>query len=122
VVLGGHTFGTLRQAVDWCEDTAEGAAEVLLLAGASIVDDPELEAVELPTEPAGSRETRAALPGLRDLARRARLAHDGGEDVSRSVLSARVPPNVTGDAMLVRGDALLRCVAWCVQRANRERW
>jgi hypothetical protein len=29
---------------------------------------------------------------------------------------------VTGDAMLIRGDALLRCVAWTVHRAHRERW
>jgi hypothetical protein len=122
VVTGGHRFETLREAVDWAEDTAEGAEDVLLLVGASVLEDPELEDLELATEPAGSRETRAALPALRALARAGRLAHDGGGDVTASVLGARVPPNVTGDAMLVRADALLRCVAWTVHRAHRERW
>jgi hypothetical protein len=122
VVVGGYRFGTLREAVDWAEDTAEGAEDVLLLAGASIAEDPELGELELAVEPVGSRETRAALPGLRTLVRSGRLAHDGGPDVSGSVLAARVPQNVTGDAMLIRGDALLRCVAWTVHRAHRERW
>jgi hypothetical protein len=122
VVVGGYTFPTLREAVDWAEDTAEGVDDVLLLAGASIAEDPELEGVELLSEPAGSRETRAALPGLRSLIRAGKLAHDGGEDLSASVLAARVPANITGDAMLIRGDALLRCVAWTVHRAHRERW
>ena len=122
VVVGGWTFGALRDAVDWCEDTAEGVPDVLLLAGASILEDPELEELELAVEPVGSRETRAALPGLRSLVRAGRLAHDGAEGVTASVLGARVPANVTGDAMLVRADALLRCVAWAVHRAHRERW
>jgi hypothetical protein len=122
VVVGGWRFSTLREAVDWAEDTAEGAEDVLLLAGASLLEDPELEDLDLLVEPAGSRETRAALPGLRALARAGRLAHDGGVELSRSVLEARVPANVTGDAMLVRADALLRCVAWTVHRAHRERW
>jgi hypothetical protein len=39
------------------------------------------------------------------------------------VLDARVPRNVTGGAMLVRnGSALLRCVAWAVHRAHRDRF
>jgi hypothetical protein len=38
------------------------------------------------------------------------------------VLGARVPPNVTGESMLVRVDALARCVAWAVHRAHRDRW
>jgi len=121
VVVGGHRFATLRHAVDWCEDTGAGALDVLLLAGASLLEDPELD-VELACEPAGTRETRAALPSLRTLARSGRLAHDGAADVTRSVLDARVPANVQGDAMLVRGDALFRCVAWAVHRAHRERW
>jgi len=122
VVVGGHRFATLRHAVDWCEDTGGEALDVLLLAGASLLEDPELEDVELACEPAGTRETRAALPSLRTLARSGRLAHDGASDVTRSVLDARVPANVQGDAMLVRGDALFRCVAWAVHRAHRERW
>jgi hypothetical protein len=122
VVCGGHRFGTLREAVDWCEDTSTGAEDSLLLVGASLLEDPELEDLELTVEPVGSRETRDALPGLRALVRARKLAHDGGQDVTRSVLDARVPANVTGDAMLVRGDALLRCVAWTVHRAHRERW
>jgi hypothetical protein len=122
VVCGGHRFGTLREAVDWAEDTAEGVDDALLLVGASLLEDPELGELELVTEPAGSRETRAALPALRSLVRGGRLVHDGGPDVTASVLGARVPPNVTGDAMLVRADALMRCVAWTVHRAHRERW
>jgi hypothetical protein len=128
VVLGGHRFETLREAVDWAEDTAEALedagmdADTLLLVGASVLEDPELEDLELVTEPVGSRETRLALPTLRQLARAGKLAHDGGEDVTASVLGARVPPNVTGESMLVRVDALARCVAWAVHRAHRDRW
>jgi hypothetical protein len=130
VVLGGHVFPTLREAVDWCDDTAEAGLEAgacvdaVLLAGASIAEDPEVDgATELPVEPVGSAELRASLATLRDLARRGRVAHDGAEAVSRSVLDARVPRDVTGNAMLVRnGSALLRCVAWAVHRAYRDRF
>jgi hypothetical protein len=130
VVLGGHTFPTLREAVDWCDDTAEtgleagACADAVLLAGASIAGDPELDGgTDLPVEPVGVTEFRASLSTLRDMARRGRLAHDGSEDVSRAVLDARVPRNVTGGAMLVRnGSALLRCVAWAVHRAHRDRF
>ena len=122
IVVGGYAFGTLREAVNWCEDTAATAGEALLLVGASLMEDPELTDLEVITEAVGSKETRAALPVLRTLVRSARMVHDGAPDVTASVLGARVPPNVTGDAMLVRADALLRCVAWTVHRAHRDRW
>ena len=112
----------LREAVDWAEDTALAAEDAVLLAGASLLDHPELEDLDLTVEPAGSVETRAALPQVRALVRARKLAHDGDGELAASVLGARVPPNVTGDAMLIRGDALLRCVAWTVHRAHRERW
>jgi hypothetical protein len=130
VVLGGHAFGTLREAVDWCDDTASAVldaglcVDAVLLAGASIAGDPELDGgTDLPVEPVGSVEFRAALSTLRDLSRRAQLAHDGSEGVTRAVLDARVPRSVTGGAILVRnGGALLRCVAWAVHRAHRDRF
>ena len=124
VVLGGWTFPTLREAVDWCEDTA--GEDGIMLAGASLVGgedepmDPELEGVDLPVEPAGQAETRDGLPQLRALVRGGRLAHDGGEDVSRVVLAARVRTSRTG-ALLVQQNALLRCVVWVAQRAHRDR-
>jgi len=122
IVVGGHWFTDLREAVDWAEDTALAAEDAVLLAGASLLDHPELEDLDLTVEPAGSVETRAALPQVRALVRARKLAHDGDAELAASVLGARVPPNVTGDAMLIRGDALLRCVAWTVHRAHRERW
>lgn len=128
VVVGGWTFGTLRDAVDWCEDTAALSEDAVLLAGASLCGsletpmDPELEGVDLTVEPAGSAETRSGLPQLRALVRGGRLAHDGAEDVTRAVLTARTPTSVTGGAMLLRDvGALARCVAWAVQRAHRDR-
>jgi hypothetical protein len=124
VVVGGWRFETLREAVDWAEDT--GGDDGVLLAGASLVGgkdepmDPELEGVELPVETAGAAETRDGLPQLRTLVRGGRLAHDGGQDVSRSVLAAKVRTSRAG-ALLVDPDALLRCVAWAAQRAYRDR-
>jgi hypothetical protein len=129
VVVGGWNFPTLREAVDWCEDTAAGAEDAVLLAGASLCGDletpmdPELEGVELTVEPSGASETRAGLPLVRALVRGGRLAHDGAEDVSRAVLDARVKVTQDGTAMLMRGTetALVRCVAWAVRRAHRDR-
>jgi hypothetical protein len=130
VVVGGWNFPTLRDAVDWCEDTAAGAEDAVLLAGASLVGsletpmDPELEGVDLTVEPHGGTDTRAALPQLRALVRGGRLAHDGAEDVSRAVLDARVKVTSGGAAMLIQGTgstALVRCVAWAVRRAHRDR-
>jgi hypothetical protein len=124
VVVGGWQFSTLREAVDWAEDTA--GEDGLLLAGASLVGgkdepmDPELEGVDLAVEAAGQVETRDGLPQLRALVRGGRLAHDGGEDVSRSVLAAKVRTSKAG-ALLVDPDALLRCVVWAAQRAWRDR-
>ncbi len=124
VVVGGWRFSTLREAVDWAEDTA--GEDGILLAGASLTGtkdtpaDPELEGVDLPTEPAGGVETRDGLPQLRTLVRGGRLAHDGGQDVSRAVLAARVRVSKAG-TMLVDPDALLRCVVWAVHRAYRDR-
>lgn len=126
VVVGGYRFGSLREAVDWCEDTAAAMEDAVLLAGASLVPtkdspgDPELEGLDLVLEPAGAAETRDGLPQLRDLVRRGRLAHDGGEDVSRSVLAAKVRTSKAG-ALLVDPDALLRCVVWTARRAYRDR-
>lgn len=124
VVVGGWRFDSLRAAVDWAEDTA--GEDGLLLAGASLVGgkdqpmDPELEGVDLLVEPAGGVETRDGLPQLRALVRGGRLAHDGGDDVSRSVLAARVRTSKAG-ALLVDPDALLRCVVWAARRAHRDR-
>jgi hypothetical protein len=124
VVVGGWRFPTLREAVDWAEDTA--GEDGLLLAGASLVGgadtpmDPELEGVDVPVEPAGGVETRDGLPQLRTLVRGGRLAHDGGDDVSRSVLAAKVRTSKAG-TLLVDPDALLRCVVWVVRRAHRDR-
>jgi hypothetical protein len=127
VVVGGWRFDTLREAVDWCEDTAAAAEDVVLLAGASLVGngkdqpmDPELEGVDLTVEPAGQAETRDGLPQLRTLVRGGRLAHDGGQDVSRAVLAAKVRTSKAG-ALLVDPDALLRCVVWVARRAHRDR-
>ena len=126
VVVGGWRFPTLRDAVDWCEDTAAAAGDAVLLAGASMVPtkdtpgDPELEGLDLVLEPAGQVETRDGLPQLRTLVRGGRLAHDGGQDVSRSVLAAKVRTSKAG-ALMVDPDALLRCIVWTVRRAHRDR-
>jgi hypothetical protein len=124
VVVGGYRFGTRREAVDWCEITAEDADDAILLVGASLVDDAELEEVELPIEPHGRAETGSALPLLRELVRTGQLAHDGDEGVSKAVISARVRPGTGGAAILLTGNestSLLRCVAWAAQRAHRDR-
>jgi hypothetical protein len=130
VVIGGWNFPTLREAVDWCEDTAAGAEDAVLLAGASLCGslespmDPELEGVEMTVEPHGGTDTRAALPNLRALVAGGRLAHDGAQDVSRAVLDARVKVSTGGAAMLMQGresTALVRCLAWAVRRAHRDR-
>jgi hypothetical protein len=124
VVAGGWRFGTRRQAIDWCQDVGEDAVDALLLVGASFVDDPELEGLDVPVEPSGAAETRTGLPMLRELVRIGRIAHDGGIDTSRAVLAARVKPGTAGAAMLLTGNdqtALLRCLAWVAQRAWRER-
>lgn len=124
IVVGGWRFGTRQEAIDWCQDVGEDAADPLLLVGASFADDPELEGLEVPVEPAGAAESRTGLPMLRELVRLGRIAHDGGRDTSQAMLTARVRIGVDGAAMLLRGDestALVRCLSWVAQRAWRER-
>lgn len=124
VVIGGHRFGTRREAVDWAQDTAEAVDDAVMLVGASLVDDTELEGVEVPIDPAGSAETRTALPLLRELVRLGQVAHDGGSDATRAVVTARVRPAPGGNGILLTGTestALLRCLSWVVQRAHRDR-
>jgi hypothetical protein len=124
VVVGGHLFESVREAVDWAQDTAEGSLDPLLLVGASLFGDPELEGLDLPMEPAGGTEFRDALPTVRALALGARLAHDGAAEATKAAVTARVRPNAQGAAMLLTtcdSPALLRCLAWTVQRAHRDR-
>jgi len=124
VVVGGYRFGTRREAVEWCEETAGDSLDALMLVGASLVDDAELEDVELPIEPAGKSETSSALPLLRELVRTGQLVHDGEEEASKAVISARVRPGTAGAAILLTGNestSLVRCIAWAVQRAHRDR-
>ena len=124
IVVGGWRFSTRREAIDWCQDVGEDAPDPLLLVGASFADDPELEGLDVPVEPAGAAETRTGLPLLRELVRMGKIAQDGGSDTSHAVLTARVRPGTAGAAMLLTGNdstALLRCLAWAVQRAHRER-
>jgi hypothetical protein len=124
VVVGGYTFGDRRSAVDWCQDIGERALDPLLLVGASLVDDAELEGVEVPIEGSGGHETRTALPLVRELVRLGTIAHDGGSDTATAFLGARVKPGVAGAVMLLTGTestALLRCLSWAIQRAHRER-
>jgi hypothetical protein len=124
VVVGGYRFGTRREAVEWCEIIAEGAEDAVLLVGASLLDDAELEEVELPIEPTGGVETRSALPLFRELVRLGQLVHDGDEAASHAVTTARVRPGTAGAAILLTGNestSLLRCLAWAAQRAHRDR-
>jgi len=124
VVVAGYRFASRREAVDWCEDTADGADDAILLVGASMIDDAELEAVDVAVEPVGQVETRVALPLFRELVRLGHVAHDGGEDTSQAVLAARVRPGAGGAAILLTGNestSLVRCIAWAAQRAHRDR-
>jgi hypothetical protein len=124
VLVGGWRFGTRVEAVDWVQDTGEDAADPLLLIGASMVDDPELEGLEIPVEPSGGVETRAALPLVRELVGQGRIAHDGSSDTTEAVLGARVRPGVAGAAMLLTGNestALLRALLWAMRRAHLDR-
>jgi len=124
VVVGGYRFGTRREAVDWAQDTSEAVDDAILLVGASMIDDAELEGVEVPIEPAGAAETRSGLPLLRELVRTLQVAHDGGADTVSAVNTARVRPGTAGAAILLTGKestSLVRCIAWAVQRAHRDR-
>jgi hypothetical protein len=124
IVAGGWRFATRQEAIDWCQDVGEDAADPLLLIGASFADDPELDGLDVPVEAAGAAETRTGLPLLRELIRLGKVAHDGGSDTVSAVLTARVRPGTGGAAMTLTGSeptALVRCLSWVVQRANRER-
>jgi hypothetical protein len=124
VVVGGYLFPTRREAVDWAQDTAGAVDDAIVLVGASMIDDAELEGVEVPLEPAGRTETRSGLPLLRELVRTGQLAHDGADEASTAVISARVRPGTGGAAILLTGNestSLLRCIAWAAQRAHRDR-
>jgi hypothetical protein len=124
VLMGGWRFPTRVEAVDWVQDTGETAADPLLLVGASMMGDPELAGLEIPVEPSGGVETRAALPLVRELVAEGRLAHDGGADTTAAVLGARVRPGVAATVMLLTGNestALLRALLWAMRRAHLDR-
>jgi len=124
VVVNGHRFGSRREAVDWAQDVAESSDDAIMLVGASLIDDAELEGVEVPIEPVGRAETGVALPLLRELVRFGRIAHEGAADATRAVVTARVRPGAGGSGILLTAGelpALLRCLAWATQRAHRDR-
>jgi hypothetical protein len=122
--VGGYRFPTRREAVDWAQDTAEAADDAILLVGASMIDDSELEGVEVPIEPVGQAETRVALPLLRELVRTEQVTHDGSDETVQAVNTARVRLGTAGAAILLTGSestSLVRCIAWAAQRAHRDR-
>ena len=116
-----------RVAVDgWlCESWEAAVADVRLLAsthpgykllvGASLYGNcpPDLHARR-----AGTKETRTALPLLRQLVAMRQVVHEPG-DLDEQVLPARVTRATDGSLLLLAGQRtdLLRAAAWAIQAA-----
>jgi hypothetical protein len=111
---------------DW--DSAMSDAERLaggrqvrqLLVGASMLNRVPAELYPRP-QPAGSRETRAGLPLLRDLAAGGVLAHDETtSELDQAVTQAQVKELSTGLALAATGDThLVKALVWAVNAAHK---
>jgi hypothetical protein len=90
---------------------------VKLIAGASLLPDPDLALLQRPVEPATSTQTRQALPLLRELVSQGRLHWDpaDGLELAEALDRARVVERQTG--LVLTGPErtdLVRAAAWAV--------
>jgi hypothetical protein len=116
-----------RVAVDgWlCETWEAAVADVRLLAsshpgykllvGASLFNNCP---ADLHAKRAGTKETRTALPLLRQLVAQRQVVHEPG-DLDEQVEPARVTRATDGSLLVLAGQRtdLLRAAAWCIQAA-----
>jgi hypothetical protein len=91
-----------------------------LLVGASLLDRVPPDFVATPV-PAGSRETRTALPLFRDLAAGGLLVHDVTTvQLDDAVNMTRVKESASGLVLVARGPThLIRAMVWAVQAAHK---
>jgi len=126
-VAGVVVLADGRVAVDgWlCETWEAAVADVRLLAsshpgykllvGASLYNNCP---ADLHARRAGTKETRTALPLLRQLVAQHQVVHEPG-DLDGQVEPARVTRATDGSLLVLAGQRtdLLRAAAWCIQAA-----
>lgn len=121
--VGGWEFGSRADAFQWVAYWARLHPGSTLIVGATLKGEPLIDQVDVAeVRLAGSRETRAGAPLLRDLVAAGRVVHDGSTDLHVQVGAARVSPSTAGLTVLpvVRSD-LTRALCWAVHALEHDR-
>jgi hypothetical protein len=117
VFVWGRPFTRRVDAARWLATLADAHPGSRLLFGASLDGDPDLADIGVDERvSAGSAQTRAALPLVRELTAAGRLRHDGGPQLAGQVVGMQVVPGVAGLNVSPRSGRsdLARCAAWAV--------
>jgi hypothetical protein len=116
-LLAGWEVGSRAEAVSRVLELIEDLPRVELIAGASLLPDPNLALLLLPLTPATSAQTRQALPLLRELAGEGRVHWDpaDGSELAAALERCRVVERQTG-LVLVGPDRtdLVRAASWAL--------
>lgn len=120
LTVGGWEFDRWADAIAWVKNWTDLRDGCRVLVGASMVEDPLLDVLDVTVTPAGRQQTPAALSLLRELVASRQLVHDGSEDLARQIGEARVTKTTTGLRLGTTRTDLLRCAAWAVHAAWRS--
>jgi hypothetical protein len=116
-LLAGWEFNSRAEAVARMVELIEDLPPIELVAGASLLPDPNLAALPWPITPATSAQTKQALPLLRELAGQGRVRWDpkDGLELAAALERARVVERQTG-LVLVGPDRtdLVRAASWAL--------
>jgi hypothetical protein len=116
-LLAGWEFDSRAEAVASVVELIEDLPRVELVAGASLLPDPNLAVLPWPVTPATSVQTRQALPLLRELAGQGRVHWDpaDGSELAAALERCRVVERQTG--LVLAGPErtdLVRAAAWAL--------
>jgi hypothetical protein len=120
----GKQFDRLADAWKFASEATENRLQSTVLCGITLRNDPAVQAQTVPVVPVGMKETRSALPLVRELLATGKLRHADSQDLNDQVLGTVVKPAPAGGLSLstnahARSD-LLRCMAWAVQHVHKQ--
>lgn len=125
IVLGGYTHASRSDAYRWARSLVTQRPGSILLVGATLRDDADLQDFPATTDTRTTADTRSALSLLRELLTDGRAVQDGqgGEaDLRAQMTAARVKPAAGGGLALVNDGRLdlVKAAAWAVAEVSRR--
>lgn len=123
LLIWGQAFRNRSEALGWVAAAAVRHPDSRLMVGASLDGDEALAGISVASvEPAGSAQTRVALPMLRELVTAGQLIHDGSTDLAAQAMQLRVTHGTTGLNVSPRSGRsdLIRAASWAALEARRQ--